>query len=215
MLTLGEARLLFPHRQGDVGAWTSPYTAPERRQRAEESPASDLFSVGATLYFLASGCPPDARAEEIPPPRHPVPRPGPAPGPCHQYQPRSTAAGSASPSVAAFREALTGEHETEAPPHIQVDRTEIVELGVPRGSQRGGSITVSNSGGGRLSGSVLSSVPWLTVHPRHLEGDRVEVQYQINAEGLARGKRQHRDPAVREARGPGCARDPGHAGGRG
>lgn len=188
LLTFGEAKLLFPNRQADVAAWTSPYTAPERRQRAGESPASDVYSIGATLYFLASGCPPDLDPEDTSPLDILCPGLDPqlasAIMTCLAAHPRQRF-----PGVSELRVALTGEQEAEAPPHFEVDRTEIVERAVPRGTQRGGTLTVSNAGGGRLSGRVESDATWLSVHPRRLEGNRVVVQFRLDTEGLAQGSR--------------------------
>lgn len=188
LTTFGELKLLLPMRQVEAAAWRSPFLAPERRRRTGETPASDVYSIGATLYFLAAGCPPEVEPTDVFPVE--MLRPGLDPElaqiitTCLQADPSQRY-----PGLSELRGALKAGTDDEPPPRIEVDRTAIDEAGVPRGAQRGGTITVTNAGGGRLAGRVECDAPWLFVHPHSLEGDPVILRFRIETDGLPRNSR--------------------------
>jgi eukaryotic-like serine/threonine-protein kinase len=55
----GLAGLVEPHAQNPGAIWGTPYyVAPERLNNAPEDFRSDIYSLGATLFHAAAGCPP-------------------------------------------------------------------------------------------------------------------------------------------------------------
>jgi serine/threonine-protein kinase len=60
LIDFGIARFFEPQKSKDTTPFGTPgYSPPEQYGRGQTSPASDIYSMGATLYFLLSGISPE------------------------------------------------------------------------------------------------------------------------------------------------------------
>lgn len=71
LIDFGAARLFKPGRPRDTIAFGSPgYAAPEQYGKAQTTPRSDIYSLGATLYHLLTGRDPSDAPFHFVPPRN-------------------------------------------------------------------------------------------------------------------------------------------------
>lgn len=188
-LHCGELRFVDPPRRPDVLEACPLSASPERRRNALEGPFSDLFSIGATVYFVLTGQRARADADSS----RPVDRINPQVSRTLAEAVMTCLAGKPEKRYAdtdELRAALAGRQPArlvEVVPMISVDRPSIHEQGVPQGTQVSGWIQVSNVGGGTLAGRVNCDVPWLTVSPRELRGNSEQIQYWVATSKLSTG----------------------------
>lgn len=68
LIDFGIARHFKPGQEKDTSSYASPgYAAPEQYGRAQTTPRSDIYSLGATLYHLLSGYAPSQSPFRLPP----------------------------------------------------------------------------------------------------------------------------------------------------
>ncbi|MBM3462880.1 MAG: hypothetical protein FJX76_12325 [Armatimonadetes bacterium] len=182
VLTFGEGRFIEPPRRVIVNRGGSPFNSPERRKNSRETRASDIYCVGALLYFLVSGHDPDFDV--------PLRQVAPSAGEvlervvmrCLQEK-----AHRRYQDVGQLRGALEGREPPppdERPWDLQI-RTGNTEHGpVLPGEVIDGSFDIRNNGGGTMECNVDPSEDWIMVNPKEFEGNEETIHYWGNTEKL-------------------------------
>lgn len=192
-ITYGETRFIEPPRRGVVNRAPSVFTSPERRANRDESLGSDVYCLGALLYFLMSGAIPEADGASTPPLRAVHPDAGEIAErvvrrcmhrePIQRYQ-----------SLADLRQALSGNEPPPPdtrPPVMVVDTEDFyfepVLPGVPLQQQ----LTVRNQGGGRMAVTVVPESDYVKVNPSEFEANEERVTFWITTDLLMPNNRHN------------------------
>ena len=205
--TLRELRYITT--KGTAGMGKYGYTPPEQWQ-GKPTPQSDIFALGATIYYLLTGSLPLSREylsgqgpqrQDFSPSFPPIRTKNPDTSPELEavlQKALQLDASSRYSSAAEFGKVLRNlgkvgvprrETMEDAKPVLSVDYQRLDFANVKPGSRATRSFTIRNTGTGRLTGSITGTQPWIKVTPRTislLDGEQ-KVLVTVDASGLVSG----------------------------
>jgi len=198
--TLRELRYITT--KGTAGMGKYGYTPPEQWQ-GRPVPQSDIFALSATLYYLLTGSLPLSReylsgqgpqkqdfSPSFPPIRTKNPNISPELEAVLQkalqldVSNRYTSAAEFGQALRNLGKVAVPRRETveAAKPVLSVDKERISFAEVKVGSRATRSLTIRNTGTGRLTGKITTSHPWLKVSPTNIDLGAGEQTVQVTVD---------------------------------
>ena len=196
--TLREFKYIAPG--GTVGIGKYGYTPPEQWQGKPE-PRSDIFSLGATIYYLLTGFLPLSREyttrqapqkEDFNPSFPPIRTKNPAVSPQLEaalHKALQLDVNDRYPTVEEFGEALRNLERVEVK-KVEVKRIPVLKLETRRldfsGVKHGSIVTrpfiLRNTGTDKLTGKLATTQPWLKVSPQKIDLKKGEWTAEVTAD---------------------------------
>ncbi|MHC9544156.1 MAG: serine/threonine protein kinase [Vulcanimicrobiota bacterium] len=178
----------YPHhlRKPILKKFSHEFLAPELLGGEEVSIKSDIFNLGALLYFLLTGVRPvsgalnfQVRAGEKPdsfkPFEDPIKK-----GLSQDKDSRYSA-------VIDFKRGLLGEEAALGGPRIEIDTPQLNYVDTPEGRMVQGSFNIKNTGGGVLAGRIIADVSWVRVFPEYFNQNNQSVEFNVHTNDLPQG----------------------------
>ncbi len=162
------------------------FLAPEVLEGGEITVKSDIFNLGALLYYLLTGVRPvsgalnfQVRSGEKPESFKPFEDP--------LKKSLSQDKASRYSAVNDFKRALLGEEASLGGPRIEIDTPQLNYVDTPEGRMVQGSFNIKNIGGGVLAGRIIADVSWVRVFPEYFNQNNQSVEFNVHTNDLPEG----------------------------